>query len=382
LVISSATDGTAQKPDADSHCRWRWAASVLLYGLVLLWTALMLVAVTSMANAGETANRAFYGTFLGELDIPGCASEPFSLTIGDDPEQVPAEYYIYLSGDSSAASLSGYDDQAGAFAYSVQVLDETRLRADWEQISGDGTAGLSLTLDMGGAEDTVEFLGTRSDPDSTICQGRIHGRLQRAFTLTHSVSGDGWLWIDPAGAAAADGTDAADYYTSGSQVQITAEAAPGWVFSGWGGDADDEGETIQVTMDAPKEITAHFVRATVPMPPYLQAVDAVIPPFRLQIMVEGQGRIETDEPVEVNEDGSIIIMTVPNSRVEVTARRADGWVFSGWSGELPPDIDSTSQTITLNMDGDRSITATFSRTDTADSGDTGGGAGGCFIGIL
>ena len=48
-------------------------------------------------------------------------------------------------------------------------------------------------------------------------------------------------------------------YAYGSSVALTATAAPGWEFTGWGGDAGGSANPLTVTMDRAKNVTATFV---------------------------------------------------------------------------------------------------------------------------
>jgi len=62
------------------------------------------------------------------------------------------------------------------------------------------------------------------------------------------------------------------------------------------------------------------------------------------------------------------------TQVQVTATPDSGYQFSGWSG----DASGTTNPITITMDSDKSITASFTAISTGD-GDGGGKKGGCFI---
>ncbi len=62
------------------------------------------------------------------------------------------------------------------------------------------------------------------------------------------------------------------------------------------------------------------------------------------------------------------------TQVQVTATPDSGYQFSGWTG----DASGTTNPITITMDADKSITASFSLISTGD-GDGGGKKGGCFI---
>jgi M6 family metalloprotease-like protein/uncharacterized repeat protein (TIGR02543 family) len=65
------------------------------------------------------------------------------------------------------------------------------------------------------------------------------------------------------------------------------------------------------------------------------------------------------------------------TQVQVTATADSGYQFSGWTG----DASGTTSPITITMDSDKSITASFTATPPDEPGDGDGGAkkGGCFI---
>ena len=140
------------------------------------------------------------------------------------------------------------------------------------------------------------------------------------FTLNISVEGDGTT--DPA----------PDNHTYEYEDEVTVNAIPsyGWRFSHWTGDVESTNETITIFMDGHKSIVAHFERQE----------------FSLNISVEGDGTTSPSVGVHpyLYEYGAT-----------VTAMPATGWRFSHWSG----DIDSTDETVTIFMDGNKSIIAHF-----------------------
>ncbi len=74
------------------------------------------------------------------------------------------------------------------------------------------------------------------------------------FILTTAVIGGGSLIIDPN----------LPSYPSGTQVQITANADPGWQFDHWTGDAEGSDNPLKIVMDRNKNITAVFVDVAPP----------------------------------------------------------------------------------------------------------------------
>jgi hypothetical protein len=80
------------------------------------------------------------------------------------------------------------------------------------------------------------------------------------FTLTVSKSGTGSGTVSSAPAGINCGADCTENYTSGTMVTLTAAAAPGSTFAGWGGDVDCVDGVVTVT--ANKTCAASFTLAT------------------------------------------------------------------------------------------------------------------------
>ena len=118
-------------------------------------------------------------------------------------------------------------------------------------------------------------------------------------------------------------------FNDGDVITLTATADPGWVFSGWSGDLTGNTNPSQILMDDDKTITATFIQQ-----------------HTLTINVVGNGSVA---PVSgIYNDGDIVTLT---------ATADAGWVFTGWSGDLNNNINPAQ----ILMDGDKTITATFTQ---------------------
>lgn len=124
-------------------------------------------------------------------------------------------------------------------------------------------------------------------------------------------------------------------YDSGTKVELTAVPAGEWVFAGWSGDVTSNDNPLQVTISSPKNIKVKFVKRKYP----------------LTINIQGQGTV-TEEIVNTARTTDYESGTT----VKLTAEGLEGWIFSGWSG----DIESTNETITINVSESMSINALFS----------------------
>ena len=139
------------------------------------------------------------------------------------------------------------------------------------------------------------------------------------YNLVAEINGAGSVVFNPAG-----GT-----YEEGTVVTVTAVPDSGSSFSGWSGDLT--GTLIQqtITMDGNKNITASFISQ-----------------YSLQIAVTGQGTVTSSPSGGVYDEGT---------NVTLTANPASGFQFDGWSG----DLTGSNNPVTITMDGDKNITATF-----------------------
>ena len=143
------------------------------------------------------------------------------------------------------------------------------------------------------------------------------------YTLTSGVSGNGNITKNPDQAT----------YAAGEVVTLEAVAEPGWLFSGWSGAVDGNQNPVTVTMDADKTITATFVPEQVTT-------------YTLTSGVSGNGNITKNPDQATYAAGDVVTL-------EAVAE--PGWIFSGWSGA----VDGNQNPLTVTMDADKTITATF-----------------------
>ena len=141
------------------------------------------------------------------------------------------------------------------------------------------------------------------------------------YTVATNVAGQGSVTLDPAG-----GT-----YITGETVTVTAVPDPGWLFAGWSGDLTGTANPATILMDSDKTITATFTP---------------VPTYTLSVTSSGSGSTVITPSQTVFTAGEI---------VTVTAVPDPGNVFTGWSG----DLTGITATVTLTMDSDKTITATF-----------------------
>ena len=128
--------------------------------------------------------------------------------------------------------------------------------------------------------------------------------------------------------------------TANSQVTLTAAPQGGARFVGWGGACSGAGQTCDVTMSQAEEVTATFASDT---------------QYSLAVTNGGGGKVYST-PAGIDCDSACIASFAAGTAVEVIARPAEGYVFSGWGGAC-----TGTQTCDLVMNSDKSLTAAIFR---------------------
>ena len=132
-------------------------------------------------------------------------------------------------------------------------------------------------------------------------------------------------------------------YISGTVVPITATANVGWSFANWSGDVVTTTNPTTIKLDANKIITATFTQNQ----------------YTVITATVGNGSIQLNPAQASYLYGDVIT---------VSAVAAVDSLFSGWSG----DVTGTSNPVAITIDGNQSITATFTTTPSLPVGDVSG----------
>ncbi|HRX84164.1 MAG TPA: hypothetical protein P5572_04015 [Phycisphaerae bacterium] len=159
-------------------------------------------------------------------------------------------------------------------------------------------------------------------------------RAQATLTLNVEPAGTGFVGRFP---------NASDF-VDGDDVTVTATPAPGYEFVGWIGDIESADSSMTFPMAEDTELTAVFAELEYDEGTVLHTLTAFVEP-------SGAGTIVRDPALFEYAEGN---------EVTLTAYAGEGFVFTGWSGDLPEGADATDPTLVLTMDADLDVRANFS----------------------
>ena len=220
---------------------------------------------------------------------------------------------VNTQGEGTVAT-SGATGQ-GSFEYGSSARFEAVPAVGWEfdSWSGDATG-------------TVNPLSVTVEGPLTVTA--IFKRQK--FDLTVSVEGEGTVTeevvVQPG------------QYDYETQVKLTAVPAEGWEFDSWSGEIESTVQSVIVTLDSAKQIKAIFK-------PKFFKINIEAPKSDLFeiILIEG-----------LNDNSAQNIYSF-GSRLKVTFKNDDGWIYK----ELKGDIESSSRSIELTLEGDLNINAIY-----------------------
>ena len=172
-------------------------------------------------------------------------------------------------------------------------------------------------------------------------------------TLTVVASGAGTVIGSPAGINC--GTDCSEDYEIGTAVTLAAHPAPGFLFAGWGGACTDTAP-CEVTMDAPKEVTATFVQAgSLTVAKEADPADATSFEFETTPNVSGG-------PFFLADGQSRTFASLPTGTYSVTELRHDDWKVEDigcTGGGDDTQEEQGGRTATIALDPGETVTCTF-----------------------
>ena len=159
------------------------------------------------------------------------------------------------------------------------------------------------------------------------------------LTLLLSCSSDPIVYTLTATADPAEGGQVVPEYMEygeGDTAYVVATPSDEYVLERWSGDASGNANTLVITMDKNKDVTAHFVKKKYP----------------LIIKIEGEGEVKQ----EVIKQGMARDYN-SGTIVKLTAEAEDEWLFVRWRGDLTGNENPTQITI----DGPKTVVAEFEK---------------------
>ncbi|MCP4538453.1 MAG: hypothetical protein GY832_15060 [Chloroflexi bacterium] len=306
----------------------------------------------SMAYNSQTESGAFVAEYssVGLVTEPGWNGNTFEIVLQPDGSILLQYSSIYHTptGPTGIENIDGSqgvtytgsltNNLAIAFIPDQDDIPWLNLSMESGEIRGKSselvTANFDATGLMAGTY-SGRLLVSTNDPDSPLVNVPVTFTVD-AMDLVVSKDGNGTGQVngDPAGIAC--GLTCTLTVEQNIAITLTAVADPGSAFAGWAGACSGIGNCV-VTMTETKSVTATF---------------DLLPTYTLAVNIVGSGSVMREPvgtllpPSWLYRQGTVVTLTAtPNL----------GWYLSGWSGAL----EGTTSSITLTMDADKAITATF-----------------------
>jgi len=278
-------------------------------------------------------------------------SERWSFEIGWEPTPNPAigdDGTIYVGGgDENLYAINPDGSERWTFNTGGFVQSAPAVGGDGTIYIGSANTFLHAVNQDGTEKWSFQTDGeVRSSPsigeDGTVYVGSHDGNL-------YAITGEHTLTVEePTGEGSIEINDneitSWPYqgdYEHGTEVELEAIAEDNWYFEEWAGDYTGEDNPTTITMDSEKEITAIF--------------DTDQESYELEIKIEGEGTVEVDGTEFDDGDTDTYL---EGTSLTLEAIPDVGWEFDEWQG-----TDETGESITINMDEQKSITAHFEYDD-------------------
>ncbi len=330
------------------------AATVAIAACALAWLPGAMAGQVTVAwdpdtGAAVAGYKVYWGTVSRNYSWYADTSTQTNYTV---PSLTPgATYYIAATAYDGTRNESGFSNEVLYTVPSACTFATTPAGQSFG--AGGGTGSVSVTAGSGcswtasnpaswvtitsGASGTGNGTVNYSAAPNTTTVSRTAGLTvagtvvtitQAAATATYSLSlstsGSGSIGTNPPGST----------FAAGTPVTLTALPASGSTFTGWSGSCSGTASTCSVVMNSSLTVQASFAQAQ--------------PSYTLGVAKSGSG------------GGNVSIMPSGTSfpqgtSVTLTAKAQGNSIFAGWSGAC----SGTSNTCTVFMNGNASVTATF-----------------------
>ncbi len=257
------------------------------------------VTLTATANAGY----AFAGW---SGDASGTAS---SVTLTMDGSKTVTANYTQKAYTLTIQSANG--------TVVCSPTKTTYAHGETVTLTATANAGYAFAGWSGDASGTASSVTLTMDGSKTVTANYT----QKAYTLTIQ-SANGTVVCSPTKTT----------YAHGETVTLTATANAGYAFAGWSGDASGTASSVTLTMDGSKTVTANYTQKA----------------YTLTIQ-SANGTVVCSPTKTTYAHGETVTLT---------ATANAGYAFAGWSG----DASGTASSVTLTMDGSKTVTANYVQT--------------------
>jgi gliding motility-associated-like protein/uncharacterized repeat protein (TIGR02543 family) len=294
-----------------------------------------ILSTTATPTAGGTITGA--GTYTSGTVVTVKATPATGYTFtgwSGDASGTAASVTVTMNGNKSVTA----NFQADAVTPTNYTLSTTAAPTAGGTITGEGTytSGTVVTVKATPATGYT-FTGWSGDASGTDASINVTMSGNKSVTANFqadAVTPTSYTLSTTATPAAGGTITGAGTYTSGTVVTVKATPATGYTFTGWSGDASGTDASINVTMSGNKSVTANFQE---------QVIEPVTYTLSTTSIPTGGGTILG---AGTYNEGTVVTVTVTPSI---------GYTFTGWSG----DISDTSPSVTITMNGDKSIIANF-----------------------
>ena len=299
----SPIDGGSTSPAAGTH----------------VYAQNQVVTVTATPAAGFQ-----FKNWLGDVADPNAATT--TITISQDKnitavfeETTPAFYELTMKATPGGAGTTTPSLGTHNYSPGAVVSISASAEAGYHFVSWSGDVA-----DPNSASTTVTMNATK-----TVTANFEAGSLQRQLSIDVSPAATGTT-SPPAGVYS---------YNDGAVISLSATPASGYEFDYWsGGVADSQNPSTTVTMDANKDVVAHFKQTS------------LVYTLTISGSPAGGGDVIPSAGSHQYSQGAM---------VTIQALPATGYEFSYWSGDV---ADPNSATTTVTMNSDKTVQAVFQQT--------------------
>ena len=232
----------------------------------------------------------------------------------------PQTYTLTINAEPSSGGSVSCDPRKNAYNYNEEVTVTATAQSGYEFTgwSGASTSAdyvITITVDDD-KELTANFEWQGTEPPPNV--------PDPTYTLT--------AYASPENGGTVSANPYKTSYSANESVYVTTEAAVGYRFAGWSGASGSKDKNVTITMDSNKELIANFEILT-----YTLTVNK---------NPETGGTVSRNLNYEKYNHGTT---------VTVTATADPDYTFTGWSGAS----SATDASVTVTMDGDKTLTANF-----------------------